>query len=252
VTGTAEPGVVGVLFDVDDTLVDTKGAFGHALHAVMNEYLPGVEAARRAEVLDHWRRDPTGYYRAYARGEIGYQAQRMARANELLAVFGGPELDDEGYASWNALFETGFRSGWRAHLDAAPAVRALRGAGHLLGALSNASVDYQAIKLEAVGLAADVPMLVGVDTLGVGKPDPRVFVEACRRLGTAPGRTVYVGDELDIDAQAASAAGLLGVWLDRPGARRIEVSAEEIGAAGVAIISSLSELLALVGEIARR
>ena len=108
--------------------------------------------------------------------------------------------------------------------------------------------SYQTLKLEAVGLAADVPMLVGVDTLGVGKPDPRVFVEACRRLGTAPGRTVYVGDELDIDAQAASAAGLLGVWLDRPGPRRIEVSAEEIAAAGVATISSLSRNQSVSGH----
>ena len=128
----------------------------------------------------------------------------------------------------------------------------MRAAGHPLGALSNASVDYQALKLEAVGLAADVPMLVGVDTLGVGKPDPRMFVEGCRRLGTEPGRTVYVGDELDIDARGASAAGLHGVWLDRPGLRRIEVSAEEIEASGVAMISSLSELPAMLGEIARR
>jgi len=252
VADPAEPGVVGVLFDVDDTLVDTQGAFGHALHGVINEYLPGVESERRAEVLHHWRRDPTGYYRAYTRGEIGYQAQRMARANELHAVFGGPELDEEGYEAWNALFETGFRSGWRAHPDAKPAVRALRAAGHPLGALSNAAVEYQALKLAAVGLVADVPMLVGVDTLGVGKPDPRVFVEGCRRLGTEPGRTVYVGDELDIDARGASAAGLHGVWLDRPGPRRVAVSAEEIEASGVAMISSLSELPAMLGEIARR
>ena len=128
----------------------------------------------------------------------------------------------------------------------------MRAAGHQLGALSNAAVEYQALKLAAVGLVADVPMLVGVDTLGVGKPDPRVFVEACRRLGTEPGRTVYVGDELDIDARGASAAGLHGIWLDRPGPRRIEVSAEEIEASGVAMISSLSELPAMLGEIARR
>src|SRR5450830_458677 len=214
VAANAEPGVVGVLFDVDDTLVDTQGAFGHALHGVINEYLPSVESERRAEVLHHWRRDPAGYYRAYTRGEIGYQAQRMARANELHAVFGGPELDEEGYEAWNALFETGFRSGWRAHPVAGPAVRALRDAGHLLGALSNASVDYQALKLEAVGLAADVPMLVGVDTLGVG-----------RRRGTGPGPAVYVGDRPDIDAPGGGAAGLHGVWLDRPGPRRVEVSA---------------------------
>jgi len=90
-------------------------------------------------------------------------------------------------------------------------------------------------------------MLVGVDTLGVGKPDPAVFLEAARRLGTDPARTVYVGDELDIDAAAAAAAGLVGIWLDRPGGRRVHVHDREVAAAGVPVITTLAELPALLG-----
>src|SRR5690606_22584142 len=110
--------------------------------------------------------------------------------------------------------------------------------------LSNALVELQTRKLAAAGLP-DVPLLVGVDTLGFGKPDPRVFAEACRRLGTDPARTAYVGDELDVDARAALAAGLVGVWLDRPGARRVRVTTREIDAARrarVVAIAGLTEL----------
>jgi len=133
-----------------------------------------------------------------------------------------------------------------AHADAAAAVRHLLDAGIRVGALSNAATDYQVRKLTRAGLAADVPLLVGVDTLGFGKPDPRVFAEACRRLGTEPGRTAYVGDELDVDARAATAAGLRGVWLARPG----------LGSKGVrelhalptdVVIASLDELPAALG-----
>ena len=88
------------------------------------------------------------------------------------------------------------------------------------------------------------------DRFGVGKPDPRVFVEACRLLGTAPERTAYVGDELDIDARAAVSAGLIGVWVDRPGERRITIPDEHIAAAreaGVLVIRSLTELPGLLG-----
>ncbi len=89
-----------------------------------------------------------------------------------------------------------------------------------------------------------------MDTFGVGKPDRRVFTEACRLLGTAPARTVYVGDELEVDALGARSAGLRGVWLDRPGARRGGPALEDVEvarAAGVLVVGSLSELADRLG-----
>jgi putative hydrolase of the HAD superfamily len=145
------------------------------------------------------------------------------------------------------VFDRGFRAAWSAHDDVDEVLERLVTAGMHVGALTNAAIAYQSDKLERTGLADRVPLLVGVDTLGFGKPDPRVFVEACRRLGTEPGRTAYVGDELDVDARAASDAGLVGIWLDRPGARRLPVSAAAIEAAGVHVISSLDELPGLLG-----
>ncbi|MCR6494002.1 HAD family hydrolase [Cellulomonas sp. P24] len=202
--------VDGVLFDIDDTLVDTRSAFRGALAAVAEVYLPDLPESGADRLLTVWRADVNGHYRAYTRGDLGYQEQRQARANELHREFGGPVLDDAAYAGWSVVFERGFEDAWAAHEDALAAVMALLAAGLRVGALSNASVAYQRLKLERVGLHDHVPMLVGVDTLGFGKPDERVFLEACRRLGTDPGRTAYVGDELDIDARAALAAGLRG------------------------------------------
>jgi putative hydrolase of the HAD superfamily len=247
--------VDGVLFDVDDTLVDTRAAFGRALVGTTAAYLPDLPPERHVDVLAHWRADANGYYRRYTAGALEYRAQRMARANDLHEAFGGPVLDDAGFEEWDAVFESGFREAWVAHDDAAHVVRELLAAGVAVGALSNASVAYQHLKLERVGLADSVPMLVGVDTLGFGKPDPRVFLEACARLGTAPERTAYVGDELDFDAVAAHDAGLVGVWLDRPSARRQPSSAEQgpaegdvaLVAAGVVVVRGLDELRAALG-----
>ena len=241
--------VDGVLFDIDDTLVDTKGAFAVALDAVREAYLPHLPTAGTVELLDAWRADAGGHYRAYTRGETTATAQRMARANALHADFGGPALDDAGFAAWDEVFESGFEAAWAAHEDARPVLDLLAVAGVRVGALSNARAAYQTGKLAATGLA-DVPVLVGVDTLGVGKPAPEVFLEACRRLGTAPSRTVYVGDELDIDATAAARVGLVGVWIDRPGSRRGEVRRAELDdaeRAGVRTIGSLRDLAQALG-----
>ncbi|GMA34437.1 hypothetical protein GCM10025876_06410 [Demequina litorisediminis] len=53
-------------------------------------------------------------------------------------------------------------------------------------------------------------MFVGVDTFGVGKPDPRVFLEGCARLSLPADAVAYVGDEPDIDAGERLAQGSRG------------------------------------------
>lgn len=234
--------VVGVLLDVDDTLVDTRGAFRHALATVGATYLPhGVDAD---EMVAHWRADASGWYRAHARGEITHREQRQRRANELHVAFGGPVLDDAAYDEWDAVFEAAFRGGWRAHDDAVTLLDKLDSLGIEYGAVTNADSGYQEMKLAAVGLSR-VPVLVGVDRFGVGKPDPRVFREGARLLGLDPALVAYVGDERDIDAHAAVDAGLAyGIWLDRPGGHPQPGGIGE-GVARVATLLDVTAALAL-------
>ena len=239
----------GVLFDIDDTLVNTRSAFSSAMTAVAEAYLTDLPRERYDEVLATWRSDSDGNYRRYTRGELTLREQRLIRANQLQTEFGGDALTDADFEAWDAVFEAGFQQGWAAHDDAVPAVAAALDRGLAVGALSNAESGYQELKLARTGLG-HVPMLVGLDTLGFGKPDSRVFLEACSRLGTDPARTLYVGDELDLDARAAIAAGLYGAWIDRPGTRRGGVHQEDPAAAaadGVVVISALAELDALLG-----
>jgi putative hydrolase of the HAD superfamily len=244
--------VDGVLFDIDDTLVDTRLAFSRAIEAVARVYLPELPEERHPEALAMWRGDPNGHFRAYTRGELDFETQRMRRAAELQAAFGGEPLDDTRYRAWLELFWGTFMTSTEAHLDARPTLDLLRAAGVRVGSLTNAAVGLQVDKLARCGLA-DVPVLVGVDTLGYGKPDARAFHEACRRLGTVPARTAYVGDEQDVDAGGAAASGLVGVWLDRPGTRRGGRHLEDERAArdaGLHVIGSLEELPGILGVAA--
>jgi putative hydrolase of the HAD superfamily len=174
----------------------------------------------------------------------------MTRANELHEQFGGPALDDAAFAVWDEVFTASFEAAWTALPEVDAVVDKLLAAGLAIGALSNASVALQTTKLDRVRLLDRVPMLVGVETLGFGKPDPATFLEACRRLGTQPERTAYVGDELDVDALGAVGAGLLGIWVDRPGARRHAIPDADIAAAresGVLVIDSLGALPETLG-----
>jgi len=243
--------VRAVLFDVDDTLVDTASAFAAAIEVVAEEYLPHVPAQEYAQVLALWRADAQGHYRRFTRGEITHTEQRRARAAELHEAFGGPPLhdDDDLFARWDARYSEAFADAWRSFDDALACVRDVVDRGLAIGAVTNAREAIQRDKLQRCGLADDVPLLVTLDTFGVGKPDPRVFTEACRLLGTDPAATLYVGDELDVDARAACRAGLHGVWLDRPGRRRGGPFLEDPAVAraeGIDVIAGLAELPALL------
>ena len=145
--------VDGVLFDIDDTLVDTRGAFGHALSDVARRYLPDLPPERHPELVTVWRADVGGHYAAYTRGEVGFVEQRMTRANELHEQFGGPVLDADAFAVWDESFQEAFADAWTAHPDVDAVLDKLLAAGLAVGALSNASVALQTTKLERVGAA---------------------------------------------------------------------------------------------------
>jgi putative hydrolase of the HAD superfamily len=260
-TTTNDTTVDGILFDVDDTLVDTKGAFATALAAVRAEYLPHVPREREPEILAHWRTDPGGYYSRYTRGETDHVTQRRLRAALLHETYGGAPVTEASFVAWDALFWGTFEKSWTAHDDARAAVDAVIAAGIRVGVVTNAATTLQEHKLRMAGLA-DLPVLVGVDTLGFGKPDPRVFLEGARLLGTDPARTAYVGDEPTVDALAAHQARLTGVWLDRAGHRRGPgyggspapdggfrdvQDPDALRAAGVLVIETLAELPAALG-----
>ncbi len=92
------------------------------------------------------------------------------------------------------------------------------GAGLPVALLTNSAHAPTRVKLEALDLAERFDVVVTTDTLGFGKPDPRVYLEACRLAGrSSPADVVCIGDSLEWDVLGAQAAGLRAVWLDRAG-----------------------------------
>src|SRR5262249_50245840 len=117
-------------------------------------------------------------------------------------------------------------------------LQALRAAGLKLGVITNSDPGHQRRKLASVGLADAFDVLVISGELGVGKPSPAIFEHACQALSVEPAAALHIGDRLDLDALAAAAAGLHGVWLDRVG-----VAGDE---QRVPVVSTLDALPALV------
>ena len=106
-------------------------------------------------------------------------------------------------------------SGWRAANQLNPIFFLVNGFRH--GILSNSSIHNQDRKLRTLGVRDRFEAVVCAVELGMSKPDAGAFHAACDAMALAPHEVAYVGDQPDIDAGGAVAAGLAGIWLDRTG-----------------------------------
>ena len=55
------------------------------------------------------------------------------------------------------------------------------------------------------------------DEVGIGKPNPKLFLRACSVLDLDPRRTMYVGDHPTNDIDPANEVGMITVWNKREG-----------------------------------
>lgn len=227
--------VRGVLFDIDDTLVDLEFSMTTALREVSEHLLPGMDQAgweRFGRIFTH---ETTHYYDRYLAGELTFNEQRLLRGRAALGHFGVELEEGEQSHQWLTAYVEKQPAYVKPFPDVMPLLDLLDQAGVPYGAVSNNVHDYQRAKLDGAGLGR-VRRLVGTDTLGVAKPDPSIYLEGVRLLGTGPAETLYVGDNRLLDAEGSTAAGLLGVWLNRAGEQVKEFRGN--------MVSSLGELIA--------
>lgn len=233
-----------VLFDLDDTLFAHRESVEAGILAYRTTLGGALAAAEAASEFARWNALEEEHYHRYLAGEIDYLAQRRARARAFVAPY-GVELDDDAALGWFAAYTEHYRQSWTLHDDARRCLASI--APRTLGIITNGDLAFQTSKVVGTGLDALIPLdnLVASGEVGVAKPDARIFHSAAWQLGATPEHACYVGDRLHTDAIGAARAGLLGVWIDRPGAATPDQLAEA-AAEGVHVIRTLDELPALL------
>lgn len=226
-----------VLFDLDGTLVDHDGAAARAVE----QWVTAAGWRRPADVVAAWAEVAERHLPAYRARETTFQGQRRLRLREFLPLV-GVEVDgwsderlDDAFADYLSAYE----QAWTAFSDALPCLESVRQIV-AIAVLSNRDQAQQEDKVRRTGLDRVVDHVLTSDRLGVAKPDPTIFTLACRQLGVAASATVYVGDRLDVDALAAAAAGLRGIWLNRD---------DGVATADVETITSLADLPGLLTSL---
>ncbi len=208
-------GIRALVLDVDDTILDTRRAMLDAGTAAMAAVWP-EHVDDHLAMAERYYADPARWFARYAAGSVEFTAMRAGRLEEVAAAF-SLSFPGAGHAGFETAYAPAFRAAQRLFPDVDALLATADDLGLPLVLLTNSSGSATSTKLEALAITHRFAAVVTTDTLGVGKPDPRTYLEACRLARSEPAETVCVGDNLEWDVLGARAAGLRAVWLDREG-----------------------------------
>lgn len=195
-----------VIFDLFGTLVDqfTYEAYVQSLHRMAEVF--GVDAEAFAAA---WLRDEELEDRRMG-GSIAFEDDVTDVCRELGRL---PEKEQVEAAS--GIYINVTRQALLPRDDALPTLMHLRSSGRRVGLLSNTSWETPIVWPETPFAPHFDDVLLSCD-VGLCKPAPAIYRLACERLGVAPERTVFVGDNGSDELRGAAEAGLHPVLICVP------------------------------------
>ena len=179
-----------VIFDLDGTLVDTAPDLMRATNFI----LAGM-GRRPLEMTE-------------VRAFVGHGARALLTRG-LAATGGLPDAYDveADYRAFVAFYAANIAVQSAPFPGLIRLLDRLREDGFGLGVCTNKLEGLSVQLLDALDLAKYFGSVVGPDTLGIAKPDPRPFFEAVNRLNLDSPRAVMVGDS-ETDILTARNAGV--------------------------------------------
>jgi putative hydrolase of the HAD superfamily len=198
--------VRGVLFDLDDTLLDHSAAAAAAVRHLVGAVPDWSDDD--ASTVARWRTLEDEHFARYAAGEISMLEQRRARIRAFLSLADASDGTlDERFAT----YLSHYRQSWSAVPGGPELVLRLLDEGYRVGVLTNGQGVQQRAKLAAIGLTDPRLVVCISEELPAAKPSPAAYDAACRALGLPPEQVLMVGDHAVNDVRAARVAGLQAV-----------------------------------------
>ena len=175
------------IVDLDGTMVDTLGDFCAALDRMLGEL--GLAAVPPEAVAQM----------------VGKGSEHLIRS-VLVHVGADAGRYDAAWESYQRHYAVVNGQHSRVYPGVAEGLRGLRARGLALACLTNKPTAFARALLRDKGLDGYFSQVFGGDAFARKKPDPLPLLATCQALGSAPARTLMLGDSSN-DAQAARAAG---------------------------------------------
>ena len=197
-----------ITLDLDDTLWPVWPVIARA-ESVLQQWLQAHAPATAAACAQAGRLRALREAVHRQRPDLAHDLSALRRESIRLALV--ESGDDPGLA--DPAFEVFFAERHRVDLfdDAGPALE-FRSARFPVVALSTGNAD-----VHRAGIGRHFRVAVSARSVGVGKPDRRIFEAAADSVGVHPHEVLHVGDDPHLDGAGALAAGMQIAWINRAG-----------------------------------
>ena len=204
--------IKAIFFDIDDTLFSTTGFSEKARRA-------SIEAM----VSMGLRVDPEAGYRELTEVIAEFSSNYGAHYDKFLSRQSEGALEGTNpsllvAAAVVAYHETKFRE-LTAYEDVIDAMKLLARTELVCGIITSGLRIKQAEKLIRLGIwrYVDPAAIFITDEVGIGKPNPKLYLRACESVGVDPREAIYVGDHPTNDIDPANEIGMISIWNRREG-----------------------------------
>jgi putative hydrolase of the HAD superfamily len=181
-------------------------------------------------------------FRARARGLFGSAEATLRWVSEQA---GGRPEQAQLRAAMAARIDA-LQADTRLRPDAVTALYALKRLGLSTALISDCTHELPAF-LPRLPVAPLLDARIFSVEVGLCKPDPRIYIAACRELGVLPEECLYIGDGGSHELTGATEVGMTAVRLAAPDLADHLVFDADLAFAGPSI-SSLMEILGLIDE----
>ena len=222
------PALRPLLFDFDGTLIDSREDLASAVNALLREL--GLNPLPLDQVL----------------GYVGRGARTLvSRSLEAADPDGRIPQDDSTRLRFLAHYSSVLLGHTRPYEGVINGLDTLLGASVPMALVTNKPMEPTRAILAGLGMERYFSVVMAGDSLPERKPHPLPLWAAADALGVARSRCLMVGDS-DVDAEAASAAGMDFVWCpwggirwERPvGTTRVAADFAAVVAMGMAATSN--------------
>ena len=199
---TLDNTVRGLLFDLDNTLIDREGAFARFASTFYEERLGNATTMTRDEVV----------VRMVHQDQDGY-VDRVEMFAKWVDEWPEAGLNPEQLLPWYRLemkkhvLPDADINGFLANLNE-----------HRVpwGIVTNGSTTGQHVACQAACLDQLAPFIIVSEAAGYKKPDPRIFRDALELTGlSSPQNVLFVGDNPIADVDGAKRFGMKTAWVRR-------------------------------------
>lgn len=185
------------IVDLDGTLVDTLGDFVEALQRMLRDLpAPFADFTVTHALVE----------RMVGKGSENLIKSLLSHVDAAQAAINSVALYEHAWARYQVHYQAINGDYSAVYPGALQGLQQWQTAGLRLVCVTNKPTAFANTLLQHKGLDGFFLHVVGGDAVARKKPDPMPLLHACALLGTAPARTLMVGDSSN-DAQAARAAG---------------------------------------------